>query len=382
MPKLILTSKDAIWNKDAGAPYKGVVEALKSAHSLGCQTFVVSNHKKPVWLDESLNFLTFQECGFRPPRQSGKIIQELLEANEGKLLPSDIFILGADDEDMMMAVNSKTVLIRCEWAKPLGPKISDYGVPFSDPGAIPLVVKLLEGREPWYFIHTGDFMTVYALTSAGTKFEADATMVKLVNALRGCLKNGSEEYHKGFVLHFLSSIYATDAFKEVDVWGYYPSSASSNDESEVMADFCTLARETYKHRSHGPLFIRHTASAKRHMVGGDRTDCTSQLASVHLNPSYRGRLEGKTVAVLDDYLTYGVSFGVASALLKKAGAARVLAVSMGKFGDCAKNYAIRIQDDDVYSPLKKFSTKVIGDLSGDYTREAQTKFLNKFSDFV
>ena len=382
MPKLILTSKSAIWDKSAGAPYPRVVEALKKAHEGGCQTFVVSNHKRPPWLTGDLDFLQFQEVGFKPPRQSGKIVQGFVEANKDRLRPSDIIILGADDEDMLMAVNSKTVLIRCEWVKPLAEKISEYGVPFTDPAAIPLVVSLLEGNEPWYFKHSGEFMTVYAVTNAGTKFEPNATMVRLVNALRGCLKHGSKELHKGFVLHFLSSLYTTEIFKEVDIWGYYPSSSSSNDEGEVMADFCTLARETYKKRSHGPLFIRHRPSPQRHVGGGERTDATSQLETIHLNPEYRERLDGKTVAVLDDYLTYGVSFGVAAALLKKAGAVKVVAGAMGKFGNCANTYDIEINDADVYAPLTSFKTAEIRFMAGDYTREAQAEFLKKFADFV
>jgi len=383
MPKLILTSKSAIWDKSTNAPYPGVVEALRSAKKEGCTTFVVSNHSRPTWLTGALDFIQFQRCGFKPPRQSGKIVQELIELNrKNGLAESEIIILGADDEDMMMAVNSKTVLIRCEWAKPLGSRIANYGVPFVNPGIIPVVLKLLEGNEPWYFVHSDEFLTVYAATNAGTRFEPDATMVRLVNALRGCLKSGSKELHKGFVLHFLSSVYNTQIFREVDIWSYFPSSGSSNEGAEVMADFCDLARETYKKRSNGPLFIRHKPSIKRHLGKCDRTDPTSQLETVHLNPEYAGKLEGSTVAVLDDYLTYGVSFGVAAALLKKAGASKVVAVAMGKFGNCANLYDIEIKSDNVYQPLSDFRLVSTSQMSGDYEREAQTDFVKKFTDYV
>jgi putative transposase len=37
------------------------------------------------------------------------------------------------------------------------------------------------------------------------------------------------------MLHFLSSVYSTEVFNDVDVWGFYPSSDSKNIEDEVVA---------------------------------------------------------------------------------------------------------------------------------------------------
>jgi hypothetical protein len=379
MPKLILTSKRAIWD-DAGQARLHVVAALKQAREAGCQTFVLSNHGKPKFWDD-FGFLTFNQCGFSPPRQSGAVVGKLLEVNAAKgLQHSDIIVLGADDEDMLMAVNSRSLLIRCEWAAPLPDKISKYGVPFADPASLPAVLRLLEGAAPWYFVHRGDFLHVYAQTNAGTKFEHDAAMIRLVAFLRSRLKSGGTRLAKSFILHFLSSVYNTKEFEDVDLWGYFPSSDSQNDGSEIIATFCTEARITYKKRTRGPLFIRHRVSPKRHIGGGNRTDPTSQLETIHLNPAY-GDVSGKTVAVMDDYLTYGVSFGVASALLKAAGARRVIAIALGKFGDCAKCYDITIKSDP-FAPLTEYSIGAFSQMIGDYSAKAQSEFLSKFARLV
>jgi hypothetical protein len=379
MPKLILTSKRAIWD-DAGNPRLAVVEALRQAHQSGCQTFVVSNHRPPkYWHD--FGFLKFNECGFSPPRRAGEIVGKILGVNRDKgLQHRDIIVLGADDEDMLMAVNSRSLLIRCEWATPLPDKISRYGVPFLNPSSLPTVLRLLEGRAPWYFIHPGNFLDVFAQTNAGTKYETDAKMIRLVDRLRSRLKTGSIPFAKSFTLHFLSSVYNTEGFEDVDVWSYYPNSDSDNDESEIIATFSNQARITYKKRSNGPLFIRHKKSPRRHLGGGDRTDPTLQLETIHLNPAYKN-LSGKTVAVLDDYLTYGVSFGVAAAILQAAGAKKVIAIALGKFGACAKCYNITVNSDP-FSPLKDFSIGNYSTMTGEYHAEAQTEFLNKFDQLV
>ena len=49
--------------------------------------------------------------------------------------------------------------------------------------------------------------------------------------------------------------------------------------------------------------------------------------------------------VVDDCTTYGVSFGVAAAFLRKAGAASVTGVALGKFGNQLRYYEIDIKTD-------------------------------------
>ncbi|MNY56332.1 hypothetical protein D3C86_1924010 [compost metagenome] len=53
---------------------------------------------------------------------------------------------------------------------------------------------------------------------------------------------------------------------------------------------------------------------------------------------------------MDDCTTYGVSFGVAAAILRKAGAASVTGVALGKFGNQLRYYEIDIKSDP-YQPV-------------------------------
>jgi glutamine phosphoribosylpyrophosphate amidotransferase len=113
------------------------------------------------------------------------------------------------------------------------------------------------------------------------------------------------------------------------------------------------------------------------MSGGDRNDPRSQLDTIHLNPEYRDKLAGKTVVIMDDYLTRGVSFGVSASLLQKAGAAKMIGVSMGKFGNASNVYSIEIQGDP-FAPLKKYQLISMNSMTGAYEADAKLQFLKKF----
>lgn len=140
------------------------------------------------------------------------------------------------------------------------------------------------------------------------------------------------------------------------MWGVYPSSSSSNNDTEVLSDFTSRLRTTvstvHMARKGIPLFIRHKASAMRHTAGAavNRNDPSDQILTIHLNPAYKKSIVGKNVIVIDDCTTYGVSFAVASAFLLKAGAASVRGVALGKFGSTLGYHDITLTSDP-FSPI-------------------------------
>mgnify|MGYP005724923915 CR=1 FL=1 len=62
---------------------------------------------------------------------------------------------------------------------------------------------------------------------------------------------------------------------------------------------------------------------------------------------------GRNLIVLDDCTTYGVSFGVAAALLRKADAASMTGIALGKFGNQIQYYDILIQNDP-FAPVTNY----------------------------
>ena len=378
MKKVVLVSTDTLWDAETERPYPGIAAALRQAKQTGSLPVLLSSHAKPAWFDQHFEFMQFVQVGFNPPRQSGKVVHRLVEANKNKFAHSDFIVLGASDTDFLMAVNSKTFLIRADWARNLGEKIISYGVPISRPKLILKILPWLDDEAPWYFHYEDDTFDVFALSNAGTMNEPQHRE-KLAEHLRSCLKDGVTNYAPAFKLHLISSLCKTELFRGADIWSYFPSSSSSNTRSEVMADFCDLARKTFKGRSAKPLLLRHKPAVKRHIASGNRIDPTSQLETVCLNPKYGGKIGGRTVVVLDDYLTKGVSFGVADALLKAAGAKSVIAVAMGKFGRSSNVFSIDIESDP-FAPLTKYNVRDVKEMSGEYCGQAKLAFLKKFRD--
>lgn len=381
MIKLILLSSGVVWDSEKMSIRTEVLDALKVAKDTEVQIELVSIGPKPAWIEQTDGVVGFFRCA-AGDRKSGRFIDKLIEHNKKlDLKKSEILILGAKDADFFMAVNSQTLFVCAGWIPDLEEKPKLYGVRIDTPGSLNLVLNLLRSKEPWYFQSNAQTQKTFALTNAGTFGVTDEQTVKVVEALRSCLKDGFEKRKATFIVHLLSSLNVTERFRAAKWWGWYPSSESSD---SVMKDFATLAREQFKRLTRGPILIRHRPTQKRHTQrGANRTDPSQQLETIHVNPEYRDRLKGETVVILDDYLTYGVSFGVANALLRKAGAADVICVAMGKFGDRAQSYDIEISGD-VFRPLSKEDFRLIGidSLPGEVEGQAQLDFVEKFATAI
>lgn len=360
--KLFLVSDTVLWNPTTKTILPGVEDGIRALKAAGNHIFLTSSHPEHSWLKNRFPDVQYQYADFRH-RMTGGIVRELVELN--KLKPSDVVVLGTKKNDMLMATSSKTLLVRCLWSPNLEPEMKKYGLPLPDPTKLAQLSSLLKDDAPWYFKSTSPTRPVYALTDAGTIGETDATVKALKDKLKACLKNNALSLRDEFTAHFMSSLCVTDDFRQVDVWGWYPSSKANNESHEVMKIFCTLARTTFGLTTRGPLFIRHQDTAKRTYMKTGRTDPTSEFASLKINPVYDGKLAGKTVAVIDDFLTHGLSFGVSSHLLTQAGAKKVICVAMGKFGNTAKVY--EFGKSIPYQPM-----------SGTASTAAQKEFVDKF----
>jgi hypothetical protein len=122
------------------------------------------------------------------------------------------------------------------------------------------------------------------------------------------------------------------------------------------------------------IFDKHVTDA---LVEAGRDDPTSQIRTLHINPLYEGKIKDKTIVILDDYLNRGVSFGVSSALLKKAGAKKVVGLAMGKFGNRAHRYDISIPGNP-FAPVLNFTEVSRARMTGNAIQDAKLAFLKKF----
>ncbi|MGC0344400.1 hypothetical protein [Streptomyces sp. SLBN-8D4] len=67
----------------------------------------------------------------------------------------------------------------------------------------------------------------------------------------------------------------------------------------------------------------------------------TQAQTVHLGPGYRGKLGTKTVVVLDDFTTHGMSLEWARLLLTAAGTRRIVMLTVGKYGSRHTRYDLK-----------------------------------------
>lgn len=347
---IVMTSPDAVLRN--GQPDPQLAQVLINAKAAGNPVGLISNHGEPAWFNGAFGTSGVQFLQSRG-RQSGEIVSQ--NAKKFGLNPFDALVLAAKDEDVQMGKNGGAILVAAGWSA--APQVASLGIRVDTAAELQEIINLTAGWSgQWWYAGDAGRYRVRALSDL-SGLGKDVTQQLFAQRLTATVKGGGGRLNA--LLAVTSRSLLMEKVNELDglVWGVYPSSKSANDDDEILSDFThrlrtTVSRVRFSKRDE-PLFIRHTPSPKRSAGGGgDRTDPTGQILTVHLNPFYKqsGRLVGKHVIVVDDCTTYGVSFGVAAAFLRKAGAASVTGVALGKFGNQLRYYEIDITTDP-YQPV-------------------------------
>jgi len=373
---IIMTSPDAVLR--GGKPEGSIVKVLTDVRAANNPVALVSNHREPAWFAPTFANTGVQFLQVRG-RQSGENIS--VNAKKFKLNPHDVLVLAAKDEDVQMGKNGGAVLVAAGWAS--SPQLASLGIRVDDAKQLQEVIDLTKGWPgQWWFSANGPRYGVRALADL-SQYGKDLPQQVFAQKLTQTVKNGGSRLNALLAVTARSLLTEGVAIEPDLLWGVYPSSSSTNKDTETLSDFThrlrtTVSRVRFSKRGE-PLFIRHRSSARRSAGGGgDRTDPSDQLLSLHINPFYRekGRLGGKRVIVVDDCTTYGASFGVAASLLLKAGAASVTGVALGKFGGQLRAFDIDVRGNP-YAPLAQsdFSVNSVSGLSGSTSSASQRNLL-------
>lgn len=374
----VVSSPDSILQN--GTPDLGLVSALKALVAAGSPVFLISNHAQPPWFASTfgvsgVQFL--QSIG----RQSGDVVRE--NAKQLKIAPYDVFVLATKSDDVQMGKNAQAVLIAGSWAK--SPPVKALGIKVDDAAQLKETLALTQGwTGQWWFSGSAKNYQVRALSDLSSMYKS-ANQTDFSRRVTASVKSGGSRLMALLAITSRSLI-MEDIYKVDDLlWGVYPSSNSQNDDTEVLSDFTHRLRTTVS-RMHlakrgVPLFIRHQPSTKRSSSSGsaDRTDPSEQIQTIHLNPEYKKNVKRRNVVVVDDCTTYGVSFAVAAAFLKKAGAASVMGIALGKFGNQLREYDIDILTDP-FAPVDATGFQVVSSagFSGSTSDVSQQTLLNIF----
>lgn len=367
---LLMTSPGVI--ASTGAPDATLVKALIDIQNSGVPVGIVSNDIAPSWFSAAFGSTVpfLQEMG----RQNGQIVVH--NATSFKFNPYDALVLCGKREDVQMGKNAGAVIVAAGWTN--DPYINSLGIRVNDARELEEVVELSRGwGGAWWFAGNEKHYNVLALSDL-SGFNQSNAQQQFSKRITHLVKNGGPHLMALLVLSSRSLFAGSYGTKDKLLWGTYPSSHSNNLDAEVLSDFTHRLRTTVsavRFAKRGtPLFIRHAPSAKRSSgATGDRTDPSEQIETIHLNSAYQSSLTGRNVVVIDDCTTYGVSFGVAAALLRKAGAASVCGVALGKFGSRLNYYEIDIKTSP-FQPVKSgsYSVKVCRAFSGSTDIRAQS----------
>lgn len=346
---VLLTSVEAV--APGGVPDPTLVQALLELQASGTPIAIVSNHARPAWLAPlAAGGVHFATVG---SRQNGQLIHTIAKNVKGAT--HDVLVLAATRDDVMMGKNGKAVLVAAPSST--DPAVRGLGIDIPDAKGLKEVIALASGWQGhWWFSVDAVHYRVRALSDLSSKGTQPLTQVEFSRRVTATVKGGGPRLMALLTVTSRSLLRDGVADLSEQMWGVYPSSASTNDDSDTLSDFTHRLRSTTS-RVHFakrgcPLFIRHRASAKRSAPGStlSRVDPASQVETIHLNPEYRYKIGGRNVFVVDDCTTYGLSFGVAAAFLRKAGASSVTGVALGKFGNQFHQFDITIKSDP-FSPV-------------------------------
>ncbi|QUE90448.1 hypothetical protein [Pseudomonas sp. SCA2728.1_7] len=319
---------------------------------------IVSNKPQPDWFDTAFNGsnVKFQQV---MGRQSGQYLKDISKSNN--VATSNFLCLTASDEDYMMGKNGQAILIAAGWSN--NAKARELGIQVADASELREVFELTNNWPgSWWFSGSGPNYGVRALADLSS-YGAGTTQVLFSQKVTAAVKQGGGPLNALLAITSRSLLHEWGGEKKGVFFSVFPSSNPANYNNEVLTDFThrlrtTVSRVRFESRDE-PLFVRHSPSPKRsHGQGGDRTDPTSQIITLHLNPRYATNIKGKDVILIDDCTTYGLSFGVAAAFLKAAGAASMTGIALGKFGSRLEHYEI-ILSGNPYKPLKSTDFKLV-----------------------
>ena len=375
---LITTSRHTILN--GPEPRERIVAAL-SELAKTATIAVVSNLPEPHWFEECFGDSNVQFAQWKR-RQGGDSIREFAEEHG---LPShEVVVFAGSQDDIAMARNGNALLVTARWASEK--YVSSTGVCVRSGSQLVRVMELLEGwsGESWFRATCGGY-SVEAICDISTFYKNDEQR-HFGEAVRDVVKEDGGPLLNS-LLAVTSCVLVAGGIndKKKQMWGLYPSSSSSNDDTDTLSDFTHRLRTSvssfHMARRDSPLFKRHTDAVKRSRDRSvDRTDPTSEIESLHLNPDYQGKIAGRNIVVLDDCTTYGISMAVAAGLLRKAGAKSVTCLALGKLGRCFECYDLKVTSDP-FRPVgpghwscSTTSSTVEGEFNG--TQRALRKLLN------
>lgn len=279
------------------------------------------------------------------PRGNRELVARIKELRKKDVI---IAVLGFVEEDARFSFHCKIPLFNSQKMIMNGlkvhSKVNAYGLPISDYQNIIDCYKAFDINKDSYFkFDDNDRFSVVSINNANTMgMNRDKEEIRIKKIFETNLKAESSSREQKILLFLLfqliNKVVSDEAFDSVEFWGTFPSSTSEKFDTSAsfLKESVRVIVGGKPNRSNGiptEIFIRNSTMPKKHYSQTRLDDkCSKDFDTLILNPSLKGRIRGKVVCIIDDYITNGYSAEAAKHILFEAGASKVIFLSMGKFG--------------------------------------------------
>lgn len=364
----LFLSTEVIFDQSKHKFYKNFLCLLQLELSETLNIVLIShNDQKGRYLIDHLknSNLEFSANLYFYNRSNKSEIIKFIDINPGK----NIFI-GPKNVDMYNATHFKLLYLCSMWSNKIEDKAKTYGTKVYSFKELIEVLKILNIHNNFYYtLKVDDKTTVHALTSANT-WNVSESENKIISIFKKTLKEGNQQYLSAVMLYLISTLMDNDELKNVDIWGIMPSSGTAiNDDLNTIKDHC---RFLTGNKLNQDLLIRHTPTEKSHYTPKIKRleiGAKKHLKTIHINPYFKNKIKGKTVCIIDDYLTNGISFEAIRNLLEKAGASKIFLIAIGRY---------RSKDSQGKGNYQKEDYTLSDDI---YTTNIQYELNNRDGDF-
>lgn len=276
----------------------------------------------------------------------------------------ELFYIGTTVLDWRTAINSGVAYVHASWAGPQ-PGGTTCLTSAKPSGVVRLLDQFLLEPPRWTYSYDDpdERLHIRALLHAADDLPYTSSHtfnLKDVFTYERSVKIGKNEARDLLLLHALMSCYLEGLLIHNSFFCVYPSSTPGQ-VSKPIAEYLKPAASLVHGYYRDDLLIRASqgvdTSLERYWAKKEgrapNISIATQAGTVHVNPSYKGKLNGRVVIVFDDFGTTGMSLDWARTLLNEAGASRVVMVTMGRY----KSTHIRFDPDprldiDPYSVSK------------------------------
>ncbi|MFF6979266.1 hypothetical protein ACFZAV_16320 [Streptomyces sp. NPDC008343] len=297
--------------------------------------------------------LSLDDIPDKKKRGSGVWLQEV--AQRLKLRMNQLLLVGTSKWDWLTGINAGVAYIHANWASQVRDAKGMDTLSAVDPEGVAEFLEHFFLPEPcWTFADdsTDRAFRIRSLLPPNVRFPHAANRIFELQDVftRGrTITIGKQDARDILMLRLLSSAYLDGTLPGRSLFCVYPSS-NVGKVSAQLAGFLEKAKVMVGSYYKEDLLERVIAAPDTSMErvkrnrGEARTadiSIAAQTGTVRINPKHRGKLDGKTVVVFDDFTTEGTSIEWARTLLLSAGAAEVIALTVGKYGSRHTRYELR-----------------------------------------